>query len=74
MDILSSSFVFIDILGSFVKIQLSATPFRLAQTPDVWGLRSPAGTGYSKGGNLHGLRLWRNADVQKQRLRQPATF
>jgi hypothetical protein len=46
-------------------------PFRLAQTPEVWGLRCPEGTGHGMRCNLPELRLRRIADVQKQRLRQP---
>ena len=45
----------------------------MAQTPDVWGLRCPEGTGQGDRHNLTELRPRRIADVQRQRLRQPPT-
>jgi len=78
-DLLTSSFAFIDIPGSFVKKPLSSVSLQLSAAmqdgadPGVWGLRCPEGTGQAKHDNLTDLRLRRIADVQKQCLRQPAT-
>ena len=46
----------------------------MAQTPDVWGLRCPEGTGQGQRHILTGQRLRRIADIQKQCLRQPRLF
>ena len=45
----------------------------MAQTPEIWGLRCPEGTGQDQRRNLAGLRLRRIADIQEQCLRQPLT-
>jgi len=74
---LTSSFVFIDIPGSFVEKLLSAVSFQLSAgmsdgaDSEVWGLRCPEGIGQGSRYKLTDLRLRRIADVQKQRLRQP---
>src|SRR5271157_3344581 len=59
------SFVFIDILALFPRLLPAGAD------PEVWGLRCPERTGQDNWYNLTELRLRRNADVQKQRLRQP---
>ena len=42
----------------------------MAQTPDVWGLRCPEGTGQGERSGLTDLRLRRIADVQKPRQKK----
>jgi hypothetical protein len=45
----------------------------MAQTPEIWGLRCPEGTGQDQRRNLTGPRLRRIAGIQEQCLRQLLT-